>query len=265
VRPSVFPFHLQRVFNIRCLFVTFACHCRRRSVIITIIIIIVVIYFHSYKNGYETKWQFQKKKKCILLKAASKSTTYKWMISGVLLLFFFNLGTIVTQMSRFTTIILVQKIGNVYLLWQKTTTYRVYSCSVCQILYARGEWWIFFFRFLILSRIKTFRKVDLNRWYTIYIYLYIYCKIYIVYNVILLLYNLREFVWKQNRVLFECTYSFCTPTSAGPDFKTINETRDIAIMSDEFIETITTIYEYTIAGIVSKHLTVKWYCLLIVL
>lgn len=59
-------------------------------------------------------------------------------------------------------------------------------------------------------------------------------------------------------------YSF-SPTSACPDFKTINETRDIALMSDEFIEITITTYIFTITVIVSKHLTVKRYFLLIVL
>lgn len=46
-------------------------------------------------------------------------------------------------------------------------------------------------------------------------------------------------------------YSF-TLTSACPDFKTISETRDIALMSDEFIETTITTYTGTITVIVSN-------------
>lgn len=59
-----FTFHLFNEFSIYTMFVRdICCRCRRRSIIIIIIIviIIIVIYFHSYKSGYETKWQFKKK------------------------------------------------------------------------------------------------------------------------------------------------------------------------------------------------------------
>jgi len=136
--------------------VTFACRCRRRSVIITIItiIIIIVIYFHSYKNEYKTKWQFKKEnEKKYIIKKQPRNRQHKWMISGVLLLlfFFFNLGTIVTQMSRFATIILVQKIGNHVPIPTKEyhiSCVQLRRCSVRHI-HARGE--LVFYSFSLYS------------------------------------------------------------------------------------------------------------------
>jgi len=162
------------------------------------------------------------------------------MISGVLLLLFF--------FFQFRDVCYADvAIGDHYINSENRklripTPTKEYHISCVQLLlcichmHARG----LFFIFLIRSRTKTFRKVDLNR-RNIYIYC-IYRKAkYILYIIIWYYYNLREFVWKRKscaRRMYTYLYPFCTPTSAGPDFKTINETRDIAIMSDEFIETI---------------------------
>lgn len=109
---------------IRCLCVTFAAVVVDGPLLLLLLLSSLLLLFIFIHTRVDTKLNGNLKKKCSL--GIQNKMNDKWCV----IIIFFNLGTIVTQMSRFTTIILVQKIRNVPTL---TKEYHI-SCTAAPLL-----------------------------------------------------------------------------------------------------------------------------------